>query len=222
MTKPLKRTNALELAPHPFAELRGAPRYALMLRTAKLVCDSGEYLCIIRDVSASGVRLRLLHDLPQYNRMALVLGNNDFYFIELVWNKDGHAGFRFAGEIDVDIFIDEPSQWPRRPLRVNIKRAGLIHALGVTSSAGLVDLSQLGARIETDRHLALGQQIRLEVEGLPERFAKVCWRSGKAYGLVLQQSFGLEELAQLLCRAQPWPLAGQAEQEMPVQLAGCA
>ena len=44
--------------------MRGAQRFTLLIRTAKLVCESGEYLCVIRDVSSTGVRLRLFHDLP--------------------------------------------------------------------------------------------------------------------------------------------------------------
>ena len=36
------------------AEMRGAERFALLIRTAKLVSESGEFLCVVRDVSASG------------------------------------------------------------------------------------------------------------------------------------------------------------------------
>ena len=48
-----------------FEDMRGAQRFTLLIRTAKLVSETGEFLCIIRDVSATGLRLRLFHDLPR-------------------------------------------------------------------------------------------------------------------------------------------------------------
>lgn len=40
-------------------EKRETPRYVLLLRPAKVVTQTGEYLCILRDVASKGVRLRL-------------------------------------------------------------------------------------------------------------------------------------------------------------------
>ena len=47
------------------AEQRAAQRYALMLRAGKLVCDGQEFLCILRDASATGFKARLFHNLPK-------------------------------------------------------------------------------------------------------------------------------------------------------------
>ncbi len=46
-------------------EQRGAPRYTSLIRAAKLVCGQGEFVCVIRDVSATGVSLRTFHRLPR-------------------------------------------------------------------------------------------------------------------------------------------------------------
>jgi hypothetical protein len=46
------------------ADPRGAARSSLMFRTAKILCESGEYVCVVRDVSATGARLRLFHAAP--------------------------------------------------------------------------------------------------------------------------------------------------------------
>ena len=35
------------------AERRDAPRFPLLMRTAKLLCESGEYICMVRDVSVN-------------------------------------------------------------------------------------------------------------------------------------------------------------------------
>ena len=185
-----------------FEDMRGAQRFTLLIRTAKLVSERSEFLCISRDVSETGLRLRLFHALPAQGRMAIELSNGEVYFIERVWERDDHAGFRFAAPIDVHAFINEVSPYPRRQVRLRMQLPATVSADGQTSAAKILDLSQAGIRIETDRYLAMHQQVRLQADGMPTLFAKVCWRSGTGYGLVLQTSFQLEELAKLAGRLQ--------------------
>ena len=185
-----------------FEEMRGAQRFTLLIRTAKLVCESGEFLCLIRDVSETGLRLRLFHDLPRDTRMALELSNGEHYFIERVWERDSHAGFRFAAPIDVHAFIAEVSPYPRRPMRLRMQFPALLTADGQASAAKVHDLSTQGARIECGRFLALGQRIKLQGDHFPAVLAKVCWRSGTDYGLVFEQVFTLDALAVMAAELQ--------------------
>ena len=177
--------------------MRAAPRFTMMLRTAKLVCESGEFLCVIRDVSASGIRLRLFHPLPAEARLALELANGEHYFIENVWEKDNEAGFRFAAHIDVDPFIAEASPYPKRPVRLRINQSGTLYAGGNATPAFIRDISQQGIGIEAGAMLSLGQLVRLGGEGMPARFAKVRWRRHPGYGLIFEETFRLDELARL-------------------------
>ena len=181
-----------------YEEMRGAQRFTLLIRTAKLVCESGEYLCIIRDVSETGVRLKLFHALPADRRMALELANGEVYFIETVWERGGHAGFRFSAPIDVHGFIAEVSPFPRRQLRLRVDFPAVIAADGEAEGARLIDLSQNGARIDCERHLAVGQRVKLEAEGFPPVIARVAWRSTPEYGLAFEEVFTLKALAVLI------------------------
>lgn len=181
-----------------FEDLRAAPRFSLMLRAAKLVGESGQYLCIVRDVSESGTKLKLFHAPPDETHLFLELANGARYAVERVWSGDGHVGFRFAAPIVVDEFIEEAGPHQRRPLRLKIEREGLVHVAGLASAAFLHDLSQQGARIEAGCHIAIGQQLRLEVPGLPPRVARARWRQGQTYGLAFEETFRLDELARLL------------------------
>jgi hypothetical protein len=194
-------------APAPdWAELRGAERYALLIRTAKLVCDAGEFFCVVRDISATGLRLKLFHPLPPGSGFTIELANGSAYALDRVWEANGEAGFRFASAIDVPEFIEERSPYPRRPVRLRLPLAAVLTADGVASAVRLSDLSQQGARIETDRHLALQQKVKLEARGLPLVTGSVCWRSTPHYGVVFQQRFSFDELARIAARLQ---LGGQ-------------
>lgn len=177
------------------AEMRAAPRFSLMIRAAKLVGTRGEYLCVVRDVSATGTRLRLFHEAPQEAHLFLELGSGDRFAVERVWERDSHAGFRFAAPIDVEAFIEEPRSHQRKGLRLKIERPGLVHASGLAAPAMMRDISQQGARIDTGMFLAVEELLRLEVDGLPPRVAKVRWRREQSYGLIFEETFRLDELA---------------------------
>lgn len=179
-------------------ELRGAERLTLMLRVAKVVCDDAELPCIIRDVSATGVRLRLFHSLSAQPRLALELANGDFYFIEKVWERDGEAGFRFSAPIDVQAFIAEASPYPRRPIRLRTDVPAVVSSRGAAHAVSLRDLSQNGARIETAAHLDFDQRLRIDAAGLPTIEARVRWRSHSECGVVFEQTIRLDHFARMV------------------------
>lgn len=190
--------------------LRDSQRFALLIRTAKLVCASGEYLCVVRDISASGVRLRLFHDLPTADGLALQLANGYTYPLECVWQRDDHAGFRFTEAINVHEFMEEPSKWPRRPIRLHFQIPATVIADDLGNQCIVHNISRYGARIETDRYLALQQKMILDIAGAARINASICWRSGQLYGLVFRQTFTFEDLARLAVVLQPLDGQGSA------------
>jgi hypothetical protein len=187
----------------PVEEMREAPRFSLVMRTAKLLCETGEYICVVRDISATGTKIRLFHEPPPDTHLYLELANGQRYAMERMWQERDHAGFRFASPIAVAEFVEETSPHPRRPLRLRLQRSCLVTADGKDWRAMLVNVSQQGACIEASGELPVGQQVRLEVPGMPLRFGHVCWRKKHAHGLVFQQAFRLDELARLALALQP-------------------
>jgi hypothetical protein len=185
---------------------RAAERFTLMLRVAKLVSTHGEYACVIRDVSVSGVRLRLFHDLPAERHLMLVLANGESYFVENVWEREREAGFQFSAPIDVTAFMTESSRFPKRQVRLALDLPAVLAIRDTSSSIIIRDLSQHGAQIETDRVLFVGQHLRLKANRLPQIFASVRWGNASNYGLVFQNSFRLDELAQAI-----WAIREPAE-----------
>ncbi|MBW8783622.1 MAG: PilZ domain-containing protein [Novosphingobium sp.] len=199
------------LAQSGFLEQRSGPRLSLLLRAAKLIAETGEYLCIIRDISLKGVRLRLFHDVPADGELQLELVNGQRFAIEPKWRDETHAGFTFREPIDVDSFILEPSPFPKRQLRLRMQRQAVLVAGPASGAAMLLDISQSGARIAARLPLALEQRVRLEVEDLPLLYGKVRWRDNGYYGVVFTNTFRLDELAGLAFALQPFaPPAGNA------------
>ncbi len=191
---------------------RTARRYTLLLRAAKLVAPVREYLCILRDVSATGLKVRLFHPLPDSADWQLELGQGERFALDPVWQADGHAGFRFRdAPIDPLRLVDEEAgPFPRRHIRLHLELPVMLRVDGMARAAMLRDLSQLGALVRVEPPLALRQPVRIDAPEFPLRHARVRWRRGLDHGLVFQEAFRLDELALLVSRLQDASVAEES------------
>lgn len=185
-------------------EKREEERFVLLLRPAKIVARSGEYLCILRDVASKGVRLRLFHPLPPDPFMVLELANGDRYEIEKVWERDEQAGFNFVHRAELQHLLEERSRFRKRPVRLRLEMEAKVTVGAESFASVLCNLSQKGGQIEADMPLAIDQSIRVEAKGLPPLVAKVRWRRGRHVGLVFEQTFKLDDLARKVALLQPF------------------
>jgi len=179
------------------SELRSAPRFTLLIRAAKLVASDGEFLCVVRDASESGVSVRLFHPLPPDVPLTLEMPNGDRHLLERVWEEAGKAGFRFREPADIERIVEGPSRFSRRAVRVNLEVSCQLEAGGRRFGGKIRNLSQQGAQICTAERLSLIQRIKLTAHGLPEIAAKVRWRRDDCYGLSFEDTFQFAELAAL-------------------------
>jgi len=181
------------------AEQRAAPRFMLLIRAAKLIADdSREFLCVIRDASSTGLKIRLFNPLPPHRTLAVEMSNGDRYPIELVWKEGEFAGFRFGADVDVQRLLDEShGAFPKRQVRLRILLDGILHSGGEALRVAFRDISQQGAQIESDKWLLMNELVRIETDVMPPLYAKVRWRSHPRYGLLFEQTFKLDELARI-------------------------
>lgn len=204
-----KASNTAKLEEAPSAggeELRAAPRFTLLIRAAKLVCDAGEFVCVLRDVSESGVSIRLFHALPPEERFALHMPGGAIYPIISVWQRGLEAGFQFAEAVAVDMLINEAASFPKRGMRISVSFPVTLTTITQRCTAMIENLSQQGAQLECNGLFAIDQNLRLEGGGiapeLREIRAKVRWRRGTRYGLVFDDTFTLADFAKLIARLQ--------------------
>lgn len=189
---------------------RSAPRYVSLIRSAKLVSSQGEFICVIRDVSATGVSLRTFHALPTDRAIALELQNGESYELELVRSDGFDASFRFTAPIDVDRLIRENWEFPKRPLRLNVMLPLIVSSLSGKANACTLNVSQQGARIECDHVFAIDQRVTISSDPLPAIRCTVRWRKDANYGLVFEDTFSLRDFAVAAAKLQcPALLQGQ-------------
>ena len=195
----------IDCGPQPAAsvEQRDAPRVALMMRNAKLAIDGREILCIVRDVSATGLRIRGFHQIPSGKACSIELFEGQRLPIEEAWNTGTEAGYRFSEAKDIDALVHEYGPFPRRPIRINLAMPGVVIAGDVGTQVIIRNLSQQGACIESDSRWAPSRLVRLTGRCLPDPLhAKMRWRDGQLHGLVFERTFTLADFARLADRLQ--------------------
>lgn len=186
------------------AQKRQSHRASMMLRRAKLVCQSGEYLCLIRDVSGKGIGLGFLHDVPLEPRVLLQLANGMTYPIERVWAQSRQAGYRFGCTVTLGEFLREDGPHPVRPLRLNLEGKARIQDGRSAMEALLVDLSCEGAKVVCEDEVRARGLISFELPGMTPQLAQVRWNKGDHYGLQFQHPLSTEELAKCAMTLQPF------------------
>lgn len=181
----------------------------LLIRPAKLLTPEGEFVCVIRDVSATGISVRLFHPLPAGEVAMLETETGMRISMRRVWAREAEAGFHFDQPIDVAALVNEIGVYRKRRLRIAIELPVTVSFLGQSHPAVIRNLSQQGARIETGVHLARAQLVRLRSDYLPEIRAQVRWRRDDHYGLVFEDTFSLGEFAQIAALLQSPSLLGR-------------
>ncbi len=177
---------------------RAAPRFTLLIRTAKLLVEDRQYLCIVRDISATGASIRSFHPIPDGTRIALELQNGEQHAANLVWQNDAEAGFEFHTPIDVDEIVLGLSDYPKRDLRFDIDMPVTLRTGGRTMDGRLANLSRQGGNVVCSGTLAIDQPLQIEGASLPDIEARVRWRGDGQYGLIFDTTFSLSNLAMLV------------------------
>ena len=182
----------------PDTEQRATARFTLLIRTAKLIASSGEYLCVVRDVSSEGLKARLFHPMPEGEQLAIELASGERHPIEKIWQEGDITGFRFVAPVALErLLADAPDGRKKRSVRLSLAIPAVVMAHGRRLDASFRDISQHGASIACDEYLAMDERVRVDCDWLPELTARVRWRRRPHYGLIFEQTFRFDELARL-------------------------
>lgn len=148
------------------------------------------------------VNLRTFHALPTDVAIALELQNGETYELRQVRRHGFEASYRFIKPVPVERLIHENWNFPKRQLRLNLVMPLVVSTLTQRANAVSLNISQQGARVESDAVFAIDQSVRIHNDFVPEIRCKVRWRRDANYGLAFDNFFTLREFALLAARVQ--------------------
>jgi len=182
----------------PAAEKRSAPRFTLLIRTAKLIAPDREYLCVVRDASQEGLKARVFLNIPENTPLTVEFGNGERHPLIKVWQDGDIAGFRFAGPVAIErLLASAPEGLRKRSVRLRLALPVTLTVAGRAVPATYCDISQHGACLYCEERLPVNARIALASAVLPPLEAHVRWRRAPLYGVIFTQAFRFDELARL-------------------------
>jgi hypothetical protein len=178
-------------------ERRGHKRVTTVFRLAKLLGDREE-LCLIRNVSASGLKAEVFSSKSIGERLAIDFGDRQPQPARVAWVEDGYVGIAFDDHIDVVHTLENvpaPGDRRARRLRFLVALAGFILVGRRYAGCRLIDISQGGARIRTDAALEPGDRVRVTVDDRDALVGTVLWTRDGDAGIGFAAPLAYRELA---------------------------
>lgn len=185
--------------PVAMLERRGDSRSKMSVyRSATLRWDGREVLCLIRNLSASGMMCRSVARPLAGDSVEVEMRSGERVPGVVAWTRDAQIGIRFDAPIDVSTVLNARIRNPQAPVqrmpRLNAGCAATLIAENGRQSVTLLDLSQGGAKIEA-ACLRQGEQVTLGVAGLDARAGTVRWVQDGRAGVAFLSPIPFERLA---------------------------
>lgn len=176
---------------------RSEPRHRTVLQVAKLATARGDELCILRNVSAGGLRAQVYCDLAVGEAVEFELRTGRRMAGRVIWAEGSSIGVKFDRKVPILAYlahqaIEELGQRVRPP-RVGVGEKATIRVEDRELSVAIVDASQAGMCICADRVLSENASCLIKADGLDERGAIVRWSRDGHAGLQFKRALSFRE-----------------------------
>lgn len=190
-----------DAAPEP-AQRRASDRHLSLLRVGSLILDNRRELCLIRNVSAGGMMIRIYSDIPPQTPVAIELKQDEPIAGTIRWVKDDLAGVTFDTPIDIISLITISAEGPRPRLpRVEVSCTAWVREDATVHRMKATNISQGGIMVIGEGELPVGAKVVVTLIDLPPTAGTVRWKDGDAHGIHFNRSLALPALVTWL-RAQ--------------------
>lgn len=185
-----------------FPDRRQSRRGTLVLRVGLLEGAEYKMFCLVRNISARGVQVRVHGNLPLGMPLALRVGDDDPIPAQVVWAQSGLAGLSFYKALAPETLMrvagrTDPERRRQSP-RVEVKVRALLRTGGQTFACDVQDVSTTGAKIFTAQALTYTGPAILEVRGMPPRHCFVRWIDGLEVGLSFVMPLPIKTISEWL------------------------
>lgn len=181
-------------------ERRRQIRQLALLRVALLHSGGSSDICVVKNVSPSGLAARVYRKLRPGAAVEIEFRSGEPLAGSVVWEDDHDVGIVFGEPIDVSAVL--ASRWPanagkRRALpRILVECRGLLDT-GLRSIEVLLrDISQGGASLDSQTETIPSGKVRLLLPDLPPISGVVRWTSATKVGVSFNECLPFEQLAQ--------------------------
>ena len=190
-----------DAAPEP-GQRRKNERHVTLLRVGCLIVGDRRELCLIRNVSAGGMMIRIYSDIAADTPVAVELKQGEPIAGTVCWVKEDLAGITFDRPIDIVSLIATSADGPRHRLpRVEVGCTAWVREDATVHRFKGANVSQGGIRVVGSADLPVGAKVVVTLIDLPPTPGIVRWKDEDAYGIQFNRPLPLPALVAWL-RAQ--------------------
>ena len=174
-------------------------RHTLILRVGVLEQRGRSSLCLVKNISPTGVQLKIYTKPVADERVSIRVADEGPVQGRLIWIKDDSAGISFDGELDPATLLRvqqklRPHRRRTMP-RIAVEASATLRTGGHTRRASVCDISSVGARVRTRSSLAPGDKAMVTLDDLPAISAYVRWTDGQQAGLSFETPIPMQIIA---------------------------
>jgi hypothetical protein len=178
---------------------RADERHLTLFRVGTLIVGDRRELCLIKNVSASGMMIRAYSSMTEGGAVTVELKQGQLVRGEVRWVRDHNVGIAFDQPIDVVELLSSSMDGPRpRMPRVEVSCTASARQGSNLASLKVHDISQGGLKAESGRTLDVGEDVVVTLPGLTPLQGIVRWREGAFHGVSFNGLLALSELVEWL------------------------
>lgn len=184
-----------ETPPSRPGERRESVRHMTLFRVGSIAIGDRRELCLIKNISAGGMRIRAYGSIEIGARVEIELKCGNPIAGEVGWVEETDAGVVFDMPIDVLELLRASLKGPK-PRMPRLEANCMV---GLREGANLrrvraCDISQGGIKIATEMRLEPGSEVVVTVPGLPPAAGVVRWSEGGFIGMSFNRPLALDAL----------------------------
>jgi hypothetical protein len=180
-------------------ERRRHVRQLALLRVALLHAGGASDICVVKNVSSSGLSARIYRKLPPGEQVEIEFRSGERLAGSVVWEHECDIGIIFPKPIDVAAVLSSSrasQATKRRALpRIGVECQGRLSTGLQSMVATLRDISQGGANVEVEGTIANLSKVQLILPDLQAIAGVVRWTLGQNVGISFNGCMAFEQLA---------------------------
>lgn len=180
-------------------ERRKEARFKLILRAAIIEQGGTSSFCLVKNVSSTGVQLKLYTQLVLGMVVTLQVADEEAISGRVAWIDGDTAGISLEEELDAATLLRVQQKLDPRKRRafprLGVEARATLRTGGRVLRATVRDISSLGARVDAACELAAGDRTIVELADLPSIAAYVRWTEGSEVGLAFETPVPMQILA---------------------------
>lgn len=177
------------------ADRRDGERHLTLYRVGSLMLGDRRELCLIKNISAGGMMVRVYCEVVEGSRVTIELKSGESISGVATWYRAPNVGIAFDQPIDVVSILKSCSEGPRPRLpRIEVNCLALVREGARVHRLRSLDISQGGIKVEGRDLIEPRTEVVVSLAGLGPIPATVSWREHGQMGLKFNRHLTLAGL----------------------------